>query len=70
VNQRFHGPVQRGIPVTDLIVVADDGTTGTIVQFRPSADLRTMPVPATNALARLTESWPHLSVDTTDERIS
>ncbi len=42
-NRRENGSwtqrYERGIPVTDLTPIPDDGTTGTTVHFRPTADL-------------------------------
>ena len=63
-NRRHNGSwTQRydhGIPVTDLVPVAHDGTTGTTVHFRPHDGLR---APTTGELERFTGSWPHLTVD-------
>ncbi|WP_246843349.1 ATP-binding protein [Allokutzneria sp. NRRL B-24872] len=60
-NRRHNGSwtqrYEHGIPVTDLIPIADDGTTGTTVHFRPREDLRT---PA----GALEQWWPQLSIET------
>jgi topoisomerase IV subunit B len=71
-NRRTDGAwVQRykhGTAVTGLVPIADDGTTGTTVHFRPEEAL-----PATGALtagdlARLAASWQHLTVEVHDAR--
>jgi DNA gyrase subunit B len=46
---------EHGIPVTDLVPVADNGTTGTTVHFRPTR-------PETIELKL--DAWPHLTVET------
>ncbi|GAA4535575.1 ATP-binding protein [Amycolatopsis samaneae] len=71
-NRRHDGSwIQRyehGVPVTELILVADDGTTGTTVHFRPQANLRTTARPSASTLKRWTGSWPWLSIETIDRR--
>ncbi|MFF3862836.1 ATP-binding protein [Streptomyces sp. NPDC002209] len=59
---------EHGIPATGLTPVADDGTTGTTVHFSPAEPLRAASGPTSDALAVLTASWPHLSVDIVDHR--
>ena len=59
-NRRENGSwvqrYERGIPVTDLTPIPDDGSTGTTVHFRPSAGLA--------GIGELpTESGHHLSVE-------
>ncbi|WP_191094390.1 ATP-binding protein [Nocardia colli] len=58
-SQRY----EHGIPVTDLVRVASDGSTGTTVHFLPDTEL--VPVAALHAgeLLRLASFWPHLSVE-------
>ncbi|MEQ4717583.1 hypothetical protein [Nonomuraea sp. B19D2] len=60
---------EHGVPVTDLVSIADDGTTGTVVHFRPdehwggaaSGDLA-------GELTRLASSWDVLPVELHDRR--
>ncbi|MDJ1130498.1 ATP-binding protein [Streptomyces iconiensis] len=71
-NRRAGGAwVQRyehGIPTTDLIPVADDGTTGTVVHFRPGEPLRAAAGPVAAETARLGAAWPCLSVEVETHR--
>jgi DNA gyrase subunit B len=71
-NRRPNGAwVQRyehGVPVTGLVPVAGDGTTGTTVHFRPDPALPAGGLTA-DELARLTAPWPHLPVGVDDTRI-
>ncbi|MET7597860.1 ATP-binding protein [Streptomyces sp. NPDC005481] len=57
---------ESGVPVTDLTSITNDGTTGTLVRFRPSEG-------TANALTpqdlRCTMSWPHLSITIDDQRV-
>ncbi|WP_199424860.1 ATP-binding protein [Actinotalea solisilvae] len=53
----------RGVPVSDLVPVAPDGTTGTTVTFRPDPHL----APAPRELDVLTR-WAALAVEVVDER--
>ena len=73
-NRRQDGAwVQRyehGVPVTDLMPVAGDGTTGTTVQFLPDAALRAAGGLAVGELTRLAASWRHLCVEIGDQRDS
>lgn len=71
-NRRSHGSweqrYEHGVPVTDLVPVERDGTTGTTVTFRPGPLVR----PATglltaDAVAALRD-WPDLEVEVVDER--
>ena len=61
-NRRHNGSwtqrYEHGIPATDLIPIADDGTTGTTVHFLPHAA-----APADEQLEQWAAAWPHLSVD-------
>jgi topoisomerase IV subunit B len=69
-NRRRNGAwtqrYEQGVPVTDLVPVPTDGTTGTTVHFHPSEALRTTVNPTD--LTRLTATWPHLSVSCHDDR--
>jgi DNA gyrase subunit B len=70
-NRRRNGAwtqrYERGIPVTGLVPVEDDSTTGTLVRFMPGVDLRgTGPAPAASDLRRLTRRLP-LPVEVIDE---
>lgn len=71
-NRRRNGAwtqrYEHGVPVTELIPIADDGTTGTTVHYRPVAALRTAELSA-RELTRLVASWPHLFVDVCDRRL-
>lgn len=59
-SQRF----EHGSPVTDLVPIDADGTTGTEVSFRPYGAMQAQPSVA--ELSRLAESWPQLSIEITD----
>ncbi|WP_280242038.1 ATP-binding protein [Nocardia abscessus] len=66
-NRRQHGAwTQRyeyGVPVTDLLPVTPNGTTGTTVHFRPDRDLLEMVEPTVRELTQLTSPWRRLSVE-------
>lgn len=49
---------EHGVPVTDLVAVADDGTT---VRFRPDDSLAPVGV-------LVVDAWPHLRVVVDDRR--
>ncbi len=70
-NRRRHGAwtqrYEHGLPVTDLVPVNDDHTSGTTVHFLPDEELRAAAVTA--AELRQLIAWPHLSVEVIDERI-
>lgn len=65
-NRRRNGSwtqrYEHGIPVTGLEPVADDGTTGTVVHFRPAEVLRAGAGPVAEDPAPWAASWPDLSV--------
>jgi topoisomerase-4 subunit B len=69
-NRRRNGAwtqrYQHGVPVTDLVPIDDDDTSGTTVHFLPGEALRRAAV-ATAQLRWLTV-WPHLAVEVIDER--
>lgn len=54
---------EHGVPVTDLVPVEADGTTGTTVSFQPGCGVS----PALADLELLT-AWPSLTVEIVDER--
>ncbi|MEU1961025.1 hypothetical protein [Nocardia sp. NPDC019304] len=66
-NRRRHGAwtqrYENGVPVTDLLPVAADGTTGTTVHFRPGHGSHAAAEPTVDELVRLTSSWRQLSVE-------
>ena len=71
-NRRLNGAwtqrYERGIPVTDLEAVQADGTTGTLVHFRPDALLRPVEVSTGDELRRLATMWPDLDLQVDDRR--
>ncbi|MFE0021082.1 hypothetical protein [Amycolatopsis sp. NPDC059021] len=72
-NRRHNGSwtqrYEHGIPATDLTPIADDGTTGTTVLFRPQQNLDATTQPPASTLQQWTESWPQLSIETIDRRV-
>ena len=60
---------EHGVPTTDLTPVADDGTTGTTVQFHPDIAILVSPGTMAPELTRA-DSWPQLRVVLVDERPS
>ncbi|POX57312.1 ATP-binding protein [Streptomyces sp. Ru71] len=71
-NRRVDGAwTQRyeyGVPVTDLEPVEADGTTGTLVHFRPDGPLRTTGVSMRGRCERLAQVWPDLAIEVDDRR--
>ena len=65
-NRRLNGAwtqrYEHGIPVTDLEPVEADGTTGTLVRFRPDAPLRSVEASMVGRLERLATMWPDLAI--------
>jgi DNA gyrase subunit B len=59
---------EHGAPVTDLTPIADDGTTGTVVHFRPEAVLRAASEAAVGDLVPTAMPWRCLSVEVDDRR--
>ena len=59
---------EHGVPVTDLEPIAGDGTTGTVVHFRPDGSLPATGGSTLDELVRLVASWPLLSVEVDDRR--
>jgi len=69
-NRRRNGSwtqrYEHGVPVTGLEPIADDGTTGTVVRFRPAGNPReASDVP--DVLAHLAMPWPRLAVEVRHE---
>ncbi|MFG2680373.1 ATP-binding protein [Streptomyces sp. NPDC048392] len=59
---------EHGIPVTGLEPVEADGSTGTLVRFRPDRALGPVTGPGADGLARLATAWPQLEVRVDDRR--
>lgn len=63
-NRRLDGAWQqryeRGVPVTDLQPLPPDGTTGTVVRFRPSRGLE--PIALDDLPEVLSRDWPLLAL--------
>lgn len=59
---------EHGIPVTGLIPIDDDDTSGTTVHFLPTKALRTAAAVTAADLKQLTV-WLRLSVEVIDQRI-
>jgi DNA gyrase subunit B len=70
-NRRRNGSwtqrYERGLPVSDLMPIGDDDSTGTTVRFRPDPTLR---LPEAQELARAGAAWPQLSVRVEDDTAS
>jgi topoisomerase-4 subunit B len=72
-NRRRNGSwtqhYQRGIPITDLIPIPDDGTTGTTLRLLPDiAVVSDTQILASKLRQLATVLRPHLSVDVNEER--
>lgn len=71
-NRRLNGAwtqrYEHGVPVTDLEPVEVDGTTGTLVRFKPGESLGPVTVPTADDLTRLAMSWPDLEIQVDDRR--
>ena len=69
-NRRANGAwtqrYEHGIPVTDLVPIDDDGTTGTTVHFMPDRAVRASEPASASEVSRLAR-WPNLTVDVVDE---
>ncbi|MFG3018820.1 ATP-binding protein [Streptomyces sp. NPDC048254] len=69
-NRRLDGAwtqrYEHGIPVTDLEPVEADGTTGTLVHFRPDEPSRSGETAAEGRLERLAMAWPGLDIQVDD----
>jgi len=61
---------EHGMPVTDLLPIPENDTTGTTVRFLPDAALSTSGLVSAPELVQLTlTAWPHLIIKIVDERI-
>ncbi|MGP3690149.1 ATP-binding protein [Streptomyces sp. IBSNAI002] len=71
-NRRLDGAwtqrYEHGVPVTGLEPVDADGTTGTLVHFRPDGPVRSMTGPAAVDLSALAGAWAQLEVRVDDRR--
>lgn len=71
-NRRLAGAwtqrYEHGVPVTDLVPIDADGTTGTEVWFRPDEAMQASQLSVAE-LSRLARSWPQLSIAITDRRL-
>jgi topoisomerase IV subunit B len=69
-NRRRNGAWTRryehGIPVTGLLAIPDQHTTGTTVHFLPADSVRSMAEVSASTLRQLTAAWPHLVVEVID----
>lgn len=63
-NRRY----ERGVPVTDLLPVEADGTTGTCVRFLPDEALRAPWALTADDPALWSEHWPDLTARLDDRR--
>ncbi|EFF89046.1 DNA gyrase, B subunit [Streptomyces sp. e14] len=59
---------EHGVPVTGLMPLEPDGTTGTRVHFRPDPLLLPAPLPPTPRAEPCRTAWPHLTVSLDDRR--
>jgi topoisomerase IV subunit B len=60
---------EKGVPTTDLVPIADDGTTGTTVRFQPDMSiLMSLGVMASELIHAA--SWPQLRIELVEERPS
>ncbi|MFI1650631.1 ATP-binding protein [Streptomyces avidinii] len=71
-NRRLNGAwtqrYETGVPVTGLEPVEVDGTTETLVHFRPDGSLGPVTMPTAGDQVRLATAWPHLEVQVLDRR--
>jgi DNA gyrase subunit B len=56
---------ENGVPVTDLLPIADDGTRGTTVHFLADEALRTAGHVSPRHLLQLTARWRQLAIGST-----
>jgi topoisomerase IV subunit B len=61
---------EHGIPVTALVAIPGDETTGTTVRFLPTDDVRAMREVSPSSLRRAAATWSQLIVEVIDERTS
>jgi topoisomerase-4 subunit B len=73
-NRRYNGAwmqrYEHGIPVTGLLSIPDEHTTGTTVHFLLADSVRSMWEVSPSMLRQLTAAWPQLAVEVIDERTS
>lgn len=66
-NRRRNGAwtqrYEHGIPVTGLLAIPDQHTTGTTVHFLPADSVRSMAEVSTPRLRQLIAAWAHLAVE-------
>ncbi|MBT2478135.1 ATP-binding protein [Streptomyces sp. ISL-94] len=71
-NRRVNGAwtqrYEHGIPVSDFEPVEANGTTGTLVHFKPDESLGPVNLPSAGDLTRLAASWPDLEIQVEDRR--
>ncbi|MER7722117.1 hypothetical protein ABTX99_35275 [Streptomyces flaveolus] len=72
-NRRVNGAwtqrYEHGVPVSGLEVIEADGTTGTLVHFKPDESLAPVPLVEGGDLSRLAAAWPRLEVQIDDRRV-
>jgi DNA gyrase subunit B len=73
LNRRDNGAwsqrYEHGRPVTELLAIDADGTTGTSLHFLPDPALVLGHPPSPAELTELSRAaWPHLIVEVEDER--
>ncbi|WP_454197439.1 hypothetical protein [Nocardia sp. Marseille-Q1738] len=61
---------EHGVPVTELIPITPDSTTGTTVHFRPDNAMHMNDGLTADELTRLTAQWRQLSIHINDARSS
>lgn len=59
---------EHGVPVTGLLPIPDQDTTGTTVHFLPAVSVRAMQEVSPSVLWQATGVWPHLAVEVVDDR--
>ena len=71
-NRRRNGAwtqrYEHGIPVTGLLSIPGQDTTGTTVHFLAADSVRSMQAVSPSELRRLAAMWPQLAVEVIDER--
>lgn len=71
-NRRENGAwtqrYEHGVPVTGLEPVPDDGTTGTVVHFLPSASVQQVNGLSAGELGRWAGAWPSPTIQVEDRR--
>ena len=74
LNRRQNGAwtqrYERGVPVTDLVPVDPDGTTGTTVTFLPAPLVRPTLEHLTSSEIPMMKDWPSLTVTVVDGRLA